>query len=74
MYHDFPARVPWNWQPYLSELCTEANVDYDKFIEGLAENKTDREIADSFNTSEQTIKYLREHFENYGVGSVIGQD
>jgi hypothetical protein len=74
MYDDFPSRVPWNWQPYLSELCAEANVDYDQFIAGLAENKTDQEIANEFNTREQTIKYLREHFENYGVGSVMGQD
>lgn len=42
MYDDFPSRVPWNWQPYLSEMCSEVNVDYDKFIEGLAENKSDR--------------------------------
>jgi len=55
-------------------MCAEVNVDYDKFIEGLAENKSDQEIANAFHTGEQTIRYLREHFENYGVGSVMGQD
>lgn len=74
MYDDFPSRVPWNWQPYLSEMCEESNINYDKFIQALAENKTDGEIAYLLNTKEKTIKHLREHFEQYGVGSVIGQD
>lgn len=74
MYDDFPSRVPWNWQPYLSEMCAEENVDYDKLIAGLAENKTNRELADSLNANEKTVQYLRNHFEQYGVGSVIGQD
>ncbi len=70
----FRSRTPWNWQPYLSEMCEEIGVNYDKFIEELANNKTDMEIADKLNTSTKAINYLRTHFENYGIGSVLGQD
>lgn len=74
MYDDFPSRTPWNWQPYLSEMCAEVDVNYDKLIEGLAANKSDNEIASELKTKEETVRHLRNHFENYGVGSVMGQD
>lgn len=74
MSEEFRSRAPWNWQPYLSEMCEEIGVDYDKFIEGLSNNKLDTEIAEEFNVSTKSINYLRNHFEKYGVGSVMGQD
>lgn len=74
MYDDFPARVPWNWQPHLNELCAEENIDFNQLIEAFAGNKSDQEIAVDLNTSEKTVHHLRGHFEQYGIGSVIGQD
>ena len=74
MYDEFPSRTPWNWQPHLNEMCQEVGVDYDRFIEGLSNNKTDWEIADTLETKTETIHHLRNHFENFGIGSVLGQD
>jgi len=74
MDEDFRSRVPWNWQPHFSEICAEAGVDFDRFLESLAENRSDMELADEFSVSAKTIGYLRDHFENYGIGSVLGQD
>lgn len=74
MHNEFPSRVPWNWQPSLSEMCKNESVDFDKLIAGLAENKNDGDLAASLNADERTVQYLRNHFEQFGVGSVIGQD
>ncbi|WP_148133419.1 helix-turn-helix domain-containing protein [Candidatus Formimonas warabiya] len=74
MEEDFRSRTPWNWQPYLSEMCEEVGVNYDRFMEGLANNKSDMEIAGELDVNPRAIGHLREHFENYGIGSVLGQD
>ncbi|MGI6678899.1 MAG: helix-turn-helix transcriptional regulator [Dehalobacterium sp.] len=74
MHNDFPSRVPWNWQPHFNEICAEENVDPNLLIDAFANNESDREIAGIFNTTEKTIRHLRNHFEKYGIGSVMGQD
>ncbi|MGI6712811.1 MAG: helix-turn-helix domain-containing protein [Bacillota bacterium] len=74
MDEEYRSRVPWNWQPYLSEMCAEVGINYDRFIDRLAINKSDMEIADEFNVNPKIISYLRSHFDNYGIGSVFSQD
>lgn len=66
--------APWDWQPSLQAMCSEVNVEFNKFIEGLANNKADVEMAQDFGVTEKTIMYLREHFEKYGIDSMMGQD
>lgn len=65
---------PWSWQPSLQKLTEEAGVNFDEFIEYLREGVTDEAMAQKFHVSVQTIADLREHFERYGIDSVIGQD
>lgn len=65
---------PWSWQPSLQRLAEEAGISFDEFIECLREGLGDEAVAQKFNVSVQTIADLREHFERYGIDSVIGQD
>ncbi|MGB9792023.1 MAG: helix-turn-helix domain-containing protein [Thermacetogeniaceae bacterium] len=65
---------PWSWQPSLRELTEEAGVDFDEFLRCLRDGAADEAMAQKFNISVQTIANLREHFERYGIDSVIGQD
>lgn len=74
MDQESKSRVPWNWQSSLKEMCNEIDVDYDQFIAELAKQQSDEKIAQTFNTSLESIVYLRKHFNNYGIGSVFGQD
>lgn len=68
------ARVPWTTEPSLVTKTEEVGIDFDKFIEGLKNDKTDAEMAEEFGVTKKTISYLREHFMTHGVGSTMGQD
>ncbi|MGQ9558694.1 MAG: helix-turn-helix domain-containing protein [Desulfurispora sp.] len=68
------TRVPWSTQPSLKCKSAEAGVDFDRFIAALKEQRSDQEMAQEFAVSEKTIASLREHFERYGLGSIMGQD
>lgn len=74
MTEDYISRVPWSTEPSLKEKTEEVGIDFDKFIAGLAANRSDMEMAKEFNVSSKTITYLREHFEQLGIHSVMGQD
>ncbi|MDS1029021.1 helix-turn-helix domain-containing protein [Bacillota bacterium LX-D] len=74
MNDDYVSRVPWSLEPSLKEKAHDAGIKFDNFIENLAKNRTDMEIAKELNVSEQTIANLREHFEKYGIHSIVGQD
>lgn len=65
---------PWGLQPSLKALVEDAGIDFDSFIAALEEGVTDEEMAVQFNVSENAIKYFKEHFEKYGLDSVMGQD
>ncbi len=67
-------RVPWVAGPTLKEMTDEVGVNFDRFIDLLAINKTDTEIAQEFGVNEKTIYHLRNHFERKGLGSTVGQD
>ncbi|WP_031514523.1 histidine kinase [Desulfofalx alkaliphila] len=68
------ARVPWSTEPSLSTKTEEVGIDFDSFIEGLKNDKTDAEMAQEFGVTEKTIGHLRHHFITRGIGSIMGQD
>jgi len=74
MAEDYSSRVPWSTEPSLKAKAEEVGIDFDKFIAGLASNSSDMEMAKEFKVSSKTIMYLRKHFEELGLHSVMGQD
>lgn len=68
------SRAPWSLQPSLKEMTEELGIDFNIFIKSLKENKKDYEMALEFGVSKKAIGFLREHFERYGVHSIVGQD
>jgi hypothetical protein len=68
------SRAPWSTQPSLKLKTDEVGIDFDLFIEGLREGRSDAEMADAFEVPAGTVANLREHFMRYGVDSVQGQD
>lgn len=61
---------PWSVEPSMHFLCDEVGVDYSRFIDALAVDRNDMEMAQEFGVSDATIKGLREHF--YRVESIAG--
>lgn len=70
----FQSRVPWSSEPSLKEMAHEVGVDFDRFIDGIKEEKTDAEMAREFDVPQNLIYHLREHFYTHGVHSIMGQD
>ncbi|HBT47318.1 MAG TPA: hypothetical protein DEA73_05505 [Peptococcaceae bacterium] len=69
-----PARVPWSTRPSLKSMAEEVGIDFDAFTAALAANKSDTEMAVAFGVSTEVINRLREHFERYGLHSIMGED
>ena len=65
---------PWSIQQSLKSMADDAGVDFDVFLAGLKNGKTDEEIAIKTGVSPKAIGCLREHFEKYGIDSIVGQD
>jgi len=65
----FPG-PPWGIEPSMHFLCDEVGIDYSTFIDSLAGNKNEMEMAREFEVSAETIKGLREHF--YRVEAISG--
>jgi len=61
---------PWGVEPSMHFLCDEVGIDYSKFIDSLAANKKEMEMAQEFGVSAETIRGLREHF--YKVEAITG--
>ena len=68
------SRVPWSAGPSLKQKTDELGVDFDVFIDGLKNNRTDMEMAREFGVSEKAVGHLRDHFMTRGLGSIMGQD
>lgn len=68
------SRAPWSTQPGLKLKTDEVGIDFDAFIRGLAENRTNEEMACAFAVPVAVIASLREHFMRFGIDSVMGQD
>lgn len=68
------SRVPWSTEPSLKFKTEEVGIDFNDFIAGLKDGKSDIEMAGEFNVTEKLIYHLRDHFMRYGLGHVMGQD
>lgn len=66
--------APWSRIQGLDEMCAEAGVDFDSFIDDLKANVGVDEMAVKHNVSVNTMSLLQEHFIKYGLSSVIGGD
>ncbi|MBC7326040.1 MAG: helix-turn-helix domain-containing protein [Moorella sp. (in: Bacteria)] len=53
-------------------MAAEAGVDFDRFLAGLAGNRSDTEMAAEFGVEPRVIFRLRDHFERYGIHSIMG--
>lgn len=66
---------PWGLEPSVKSVCCQAGVDYHRFVEGLAENKSDNELAGEFSVSSDTIRNIRRLFyQNEALNGNYGQD
>lgn len=68
------SRVPWSSEPSLKEMADEVGVNVDRLIDGIANDKTDSEMAEEFQVPEKLVYHLRDHFHTHGLDSVMGQD
>ena len=66
--------APWGWQESLEAKAKEVGVDFDNMIECFRLGMQDSEIASTLHVSEETIFHLRNHFEKYGIDSMVGWD
>jgi hypothetical protein len=65
---------PWSRIQSLDEMCQEAGVDFDSFIEDLKVGTNLNDMAAKHKVSLDTISLLQEHFLKYGISSVMGGD
>ena len=65
---------PWTRIPGLNEMCAEAGVDFDRFIEDIKNDTSLNDMATKYGVSKDTISLLQEHFMKYGLSSVMGGD
>lgn len=70
----FMSRVPWSLDLSLKDKAEEVGINFDALMEQLRLNRSDQEIAQELAVSEPTVKHLREHFERFGIHSIVGQD
>jgi DNA-binding CsgD family transcriptional regulator len=55
-------------------MVEDVGIDFDTFLDQLKDGKTDEEIAVQAGVSPKVISQFREHFEKYGIDSIMGQD
>jgi len=53
-------------------MANEVDIDFGRFIDGLAANRSDTEPAPEFGVNSRVIYCLRDHFEHYGLHSIMG--
>jgi len=58
---------PWSIEPSMRFVCDEVGIDYNQFIKGLRDNKSDVEMARELGVSEKAIANLRERFYKVDV-------
>ncbi len=66
--------APWGWQASLEAMASEVGVDFNHLIECFRLQMSDEAMAELFQVPEPTIYHLRNHFEKYGVDSIVGWD
>lgn len=65
---------PWSRIPSLEEMSREAGIDFDLLVEAFKGDEPAEALARRFEVSEDTIISLQEHFNHYGLSSVMGGD
>ena len=65
---------PWSRIPGLNEMCGEAGVDFDSFIEDIKNGTRLEDMTAKYGVSMETMSLLQEHFIKYGLSSVMGGD
>jgi hypothetical protein len=65
---------PWSRIPGINEMCGDAGVDFDSFIEDIKIGTSLTDMASKYKVSIDTISLLQEHFMKYGLSSVMGGD
>ncbi len=66
--------APWSREPSLKFMCNEVGVNEDQLIQGISQNKSDKEMAEEMGVPERTIQGLRKRFMTHGIASIEGQD
>lgn len=65
---------PWSRIPSLEEMSQEAGIDFDELITAFKQDLGIAAMTQRFEVSEETITSLLDHFQHYGVASVMGGD
>ncbi|HHV35217.1 MAG TPA: helix-turn-helix domain-containing protein [Syntrophomonadaceae bacterium] len=55
-------------------MVEDVGIDFDTFLNDLGDGKNDKDIAVKAGVSPKVIRHFREHFEKYGIDSIMGQD
>ncbi|KAB2954675.1 helix-turn-helix domain-containing protein [Heliorestis acidaminivorans] len=55
-------------------MTNEVGIDFDNFIDGIAKDRSDTEMAEEFGVTPKTIGHLKNHFWRYGINDIQGQD
>jgi len=55
-------------------MSREAGIDFDLLVEAFKGDEPAEALARRFEVSEDTIISLQEHFNHYGLSSVMGGD
>lgn len=58
---------PWSVDDSMHAVCDEAGIDYNRFIAGLRDNKSDTEMAKELGVSDKVIRNLTERFYKMDV-------
>ncbi|QGG48249.1 hypothetical protein [Heliorestis convoluta] len=66
--------APWGIRPSLVDMTHEVGIDFDKFIDGIAKDRSDTEMAEELGVNAKTIGHLKNHFWRYGINDIQGQD
>lgn len=66
--------APFNSEPSLKWKCEDVGVEMDSFVDMLAQNRSDMEMAGELGISREVVQRLKEEFYKRGINSVIPQD
>jgi DNA-binding CsgD family transcriptional regulator len=58
----------------LEYIARETGVDFNRFLELVKDQAPDDRMAAILGVSPRTVRSLREHFAEFGLDSVQGQD
>lgn len=65
---------PWSRIQSLQDMCLKAGVGQDRLIAAIEAGLSVEEAAQQLGAKDETVACLYEHFNKYGLGSVMGGD